>query len=295
MAAEASNLKIIFCIFNRYLFLWVMQKLNNKFIVVIPVYNGEETIAHALDSVIKQEYEDLGVIIRDDMSVDRTAEMLKDRLGIDGIRSNYTVFDNRDVIFVRNNKKFYGGGNTYDSAINLVADKSSIVGVVDGDDKLIDRRALTKIGEIYERLDMWMVWSQHRIKSGIDECKTGCSTALPPDELIYANRDYWAVSHFRTCRAWLFNQLELADLEDPFCPQSFCKVAADAAFLYPMAEICGNRKSFFLDECLYLYNDVLESNDDKSYPAEVQLYTDYLRNIQKRYRQYEGPASLGFV
>jgi glycosyltransferase involved in cell wall biosynthesis len=266
-----------------------MQRLNNKFIIVIPVYNGEETIAHALDSIVEQEYEDLGVIIRDDMSVDRTSEILRDRLGIDGSRTKYTVFDGRDVMYIRNNRKFYGGGNTYDSAINYVVDKQSIIGVVDGDDKLIDGKALTKISEIYDRLDMWMVWSQHRIKSGMGDCKIGCSTPLPPDDVIYATRAYWAVSHFRTCRAWLFNQIEPVDLEDPFCPQSFCKVAADAAFLYPMIEICGNRKSHFLDECLYLYNDVLETNDDKSYPAAVQLYTDYLRNKQKRYCQYAGP------
>ncbi len=45
--------------------------------VIIPVYNRQETIARALDSVLEQTYENMEVIIVDDGSSDDTMEILK--------------------------------------------------------------------------------------------------------------------------------------------------------------------------------------------------------------------------
>lgn len=45
--------------------------------VVLPVYNGEHYLAGALQSVFKQDYNPLEVIVVDDGSVDRSAEIAK--------------------------------------------------------------------------------------------------------------------------------------------------------------------------------------------------------------------------
>ena len=44
--------------------------------VVLPVYNGERFIAHALNSVFAQDYENLDVVVVDDGSTDGTAAVL---------------------------------------------------------------------------------------------------------------------------------------------------------------------------------------------------------------------------
>ncbi len=44
--------------------------------VVIPVYNGEKYVAHALESVFKQDYQPFEVILVDDGSTDRTAQII---------------------------------------------------------------------------------------------------------------------------------------------------------------------------------------------------------------------------
>ncbi len=44
--------------------------------VIIPVYNGEKYVAYALESVFKQDYQPFEVILVDDGSTDRTAQII---------------------------------------------------------------------------------------------------------------------------------------------------------------------------------------------------------------------------
>jgi teichuronic acid biosynthesis glycosyltransferase TuaG len=49
---------------------------NIKFTVIIPVYNGAQTIARTLDSVLAQSYTNYEIIVIDDASGDGTCELL---------------------------------------------------------------------------------------------------------------------------------------------------------------------------------------------------------------------------
>ncbi|HRF43377.1 MAG TPA: glycosyltransferase family A protein [Candidatus Competibacteraceae bacterium] len=48
-----------------------------KVTIVIPVYNGEKYIESCIDSIINQDYPDIQIIIVDDGSTDRSAELIK--------------------------------------------------------------------------------------------------------------------------------------------------------------------------------------------------------------------------
>jgi glycosyltransferase involved in cell wall biosynthesis len=49
---------------------------NDDVTIVIPVWNGEKYIGHALDSILNQDYKNLYVIVSDNASSDRTAEIV---------------------------------------------------------------------------------------------------------------------------------------------------------------------------------------------------------------------------
>lgn len=55
--------------------------LEMTFSVIIPVFNGADTICRAIDSVIGQGCRDLEVIVVDDASTDGTARLLKEQYG----------------------------------------------------------------------------------------------------------------------------------------------------------------------------------------------------------------------
>ena len=69
--------------------------LDNKFVIVIPTYNAESLIEKCLMSILSQNFDDLGVIIRDDISTDRTSEVVKNLLGVneDKFKTQYRAKD----------------------------------------------------------------------------------------------------------------------------------------------------------------------------------------------------------
>jgi teichuronic acid biosynthesis glycosyltransferase TuaG len=50
--------------------------MGNRFVFIMPCYNAEETIAQSLLSVIAQSYSDWKILIRDDMSTDKTRSII---------------------------------------------------------------------------------------------------------------------------------------------------------------------------------------------------------------------------
>lgn len=68
--------------------------------VVIPVYNREDTVKKAIDSVLSQTYDNLEVIVVDDNSTDRTRGVVEE---IDDARVDLLVHDeNRGAAIARN-------------------------------------------------------------------------------------------------------------------------------------------------------------------------------------------------
>jgi glycosyltransferase involved in cell wall biosynthesis len=270
---------------------WQQQDLQdvllpNKFVIIMSCYNAEHTIKNAILSVLDQTHQDLGLIIRNDQSTDNTDAVVRELFSIaDAGEDFYLINDKRDVIYISNKRKLYYGGNSYESVIEYISDPYTIVGLVDGDDFLADPKAVELMEAVYRKdPNKWLVWSQHISRAQLKKNYIGYSKPLPADDVIYKDRKYWAISHFRTSLAGLYHLIDPKGFIDPLNPDEYAKVCGDAGFLYPMAEMCGNQRCHFLDERLYYYNDGISSNDSQVYKDEIELYRAYFEDMPM-YRQ----------
>ncbi|MBF0523587.1 MAG: glycosyltransferase [Deltaproteobacteria bacterium] len=93
--------------------------------VIMPVYNHEQYVAQAIESVLNQTYEDLELIILDDASTDNSVEVIRPYL------------TDRRVKFFRQDKNL-GSSETINNGIRMV--QSNYVTIINSDDYYDPRR-----------------------------------------------------------------------------------------------------------------------------------------------------------
>ncbi|MRM82750.1 glycosyltransferase family 2 protein [Riemerella anatipestifer] len=101
-----------------------MDNYNEKVTVIIPVYNVEKYVRKCLDSVIKQTYENLDIIIVNDGSTDNSARILEE----------YAQKDKRIRVFHQKNKGLSSARNK-----GIFETRTELLTFVDSDDWLDER------------------------------------------------------------------------------------------------------------------------------------------------------------
>lgn len=118
-----------------------MKKENILLSVIIPVYNGEKYIIECVNSVLKQTYKNLDVILVDDGSTDNSAEICK----------KIEKQDNRvRMIRIRNSGPYQARN------VGAKVSKGDILTFVDADDTL-DLNTYESLIDIYEEYNPDMI------------------------------------------------------------------------------------------------------------------------------------------
>lgn len=142
------------------------------FSIIIPVYNRENSISKAIDSVLKQSYEHWELILIDDGSKDRTKEVCqryanKDtrvryfykenggvctarNMGLDKAQGTYILFLDSDDIFVENAFSAIADGVAkYPQAemvcFGYVSGENTWIPIIDGDQPFLNKEQIHKL------------------------------------------------------------------------------------------------------------------------------------------------------
>lgn len=237
----------------------------NHFTIVINACNQQDWISKCIESCVTQSYQNYEVLMVDAKSDDRTYEIAKD---FEEKFQNFKVFQNEvrvpqiaNILFLTKESK----------------DKSIIV-TVDGDDYLKNDQVLNKLDKIYTD-NVWMTYGNFENFQGY---KAGWVYKYP-DFIIENNlfREYdWLGTHLRTYRKELFMKIDINDFKRN---GGWMSTTGDQAFMIPMLEMAGKR-SYFIDEPLYVYNDLLESNDSNQNRHKQVEMSNYIRKYKKKYK-----------
>lgn len=244
-----------------------MDKINNHISIVISTRNAVKYVDKCIESALCQNYADFEVIFLDACSNDGTYERAKE---YEGKYNNIKVFQNE--------KRKYQGENIR-IGTEMSKEKSIIV-TLDGDDWFPHENVLARVNSEYVKRDCWMTYGTYVESPYRDVSYIYSEYPLE----VRKNKDFrkykWLASHLRTFRRELFLKINPEDMMDPLTGD-YVSYAPDLSFQFPMLEMCGEDKSRYIPDILYVYNRENPLNEAKQNQAEIDRIENMLRSKAK--------------
>ncbi len=196
-----------------------------QFSVLIANYNRANFIEEAIQSVLKQDFQNWELVILDDHSTDHSLSLIQ----------KYTEKDDR--IRYEVNSTNLGVGETKKRLIEMA--KGEICAFLDSDDALLPE-ALSTCYQAHQLHPETIVYSQHYITDeNLFPLKLGSSRRIPKHS---THLSYFGISHLASFKRKDYLQTEGLDA-------SLTK-AIDQDLYYKLEEVNGQ---YFIEKPLYLY------------------------------------------
>lgn len=241
------------------------------FKIITPFYNVEKWISTNLESVLGQTYQNFEIYYIDDLSTDRSIEILE------------RYKSNKNINIIKNTEKKYALKNIYDT-INMASPKDEdVIVILDGDDWLSSTEVIEKINNIYNTEDVLMTYGTY---IGFPNGQKPWNVKPYSEEVKKTNsyrKDVWRASHLRTFKYKLWKNIDVEDLKDS--DGNFFRMTWDLAMMFPMLEMSGGKWKC-VEEILYCYNMSNPLNDEKV-DHNLQLSLDrYIRSKKPYHKMF---------
>lgn len=242
-----------------------MTSVQNRFVVVAPMYNAGDTLQQFLTSIAAQSYDNWHVILIDDVSttdharqeweiIQRWRDFIEPGVGL---TKKFTV--------VWNDTKRWEVANVL-HGISLCGDED-IICRIDCDDRLVDNDAFYIINDAYNKTGCDVAWSMHRW----GKSDRNISAPLAPDADPYTHP--WVTSHLKTFRKRMINGIPDENFRGP--DGEYIKRAGDQAIYLPILH--NTRKRLFIPRVFYGYSideqngAIYQSDDAKFQKSEADF------------------------
>ena len=236
------------------------------------MYNVEQWIETTIQSVKNQNYENFQCVLVDDISTDKTVEMVKTLIKGD-----------KRFKLVQNTEKKFALRNIAEAIEISKPSSDDVIINLDGDDWFPNSNVLSYLNKVYENKDVWMTYGNHM---NWPDVEPPWPLFPHPKEVVENNsfRDFrYLASHLRSFKHKLWTHVKKEDLCDD--DGEYFKVTADLAIMFPLCELAGVHAKF-LDEILYVYNNHNPLNDWRV-NAKEQKSVEMLLRTMPRYQPLE--------
>ena len=211
--------------------------------IVIPVYNREKYLGIAVDSVLRQTYQDWELIISDDGSIDGTLD----------IAHNFALHDDRIRVLTAEHK-----GAVYALINGFNAARGEFVCQVDSDDLLEPPALELTVAVLDDDIECGMVYTNYiDIDANGQKQRPGrrCSTPYSPERML---TDFMTF-HFRLIRKSIYDRIGGFNIQ-------FNNIE-DYDLCLRVSEVTNIKK---INEYLYLY---------RLHPDSTKVTMDHLERI----------------
>lgn len=237
---------------------------DNKITIIVPVYNVEKYICRCIESLIKQTYTNIEIILVDDGSIDKSA----------AICNKFAVKDNRIKVICKQNT---GVSDTRN--VGLTASTGKYITFVDGDDFL----PLDAVEKLYNALlknntDMVCgCWCKISAKGTFQNHHPSAVISTKSKDSLMPIMDY---EEIKGPVAKIF-KTDIIKANDIIFPEDI-KISEDTIFVYQYLQRC--KDIYFLDENVYYYNRLSIGSATTKYYDKFNISSfmcieEYVKNV----------------
>ena len=240
--------------FHNYEEATIRKQIEKPIVVITAVYNAENYIDKCIRSVAAQDYENYRMIIINDASTDRTAEVIENTIAETGLE-NFEVITRKENV---------GAVFNQISTIQSKCDPEDITMILDGDDWLVNN---SNIFNLYNNLyHDGAEYTYGSCWSLVDKIPLIAQPYPPEVKANKSYRDYkfnwnFPYPHLRTFLGRLALNLDASLFQD--AQGEWYRAGGDNSTFYNIIEQADPEKVVCVPDIVYNYNDTNPINDYK--------------------------------
>ena len=235
----------------------------SKFFILVPIYNFQYFIDICIRSILFQSYTNWYCILFDDGSTDKSK-----------IMCNYYVkkYPNKFKYIKLDNKNNGGGYSKWYGIqeIKKLCNDNDIMIIIDGDDYLINKNALSIIHKRYLNTNCWGTFGSYEGKYSDMKHKVNMNN--------YSRKNWFFLAP-RTCKCFLLKLFTINDFK--YENKEWLQKSTDVAFFCNIVEWSGIHNIQYIKDILYKYREH-NRNGYKIMNPSMKKHKAYVCNLKEK-------------
>ena len=236
--------------FENYEENYIPRNLQQRMVIISPMYNAEPYIEKCIASVITQDYDNYLMVIIDDCSTDNSYEIAK-------------KYESNRIKVIKNTENKGAVRNQIEAMIKF-CEGDDIIMLLDGDDSLVnDNQIFHFYNNLYDGTTEFTYGSCWSMVDKIPLVSQNYPEQIKKEKKYKQYKFNWNMpyTHLRTFKCYLLDGVSDGNFKDE--NGNWYKAGGDGSLFYTAIEKADPNKVKVVSDIVYNYNDISPLNDYK--------------------------------